>query len=831
MKTPLPTLLFALAVTLPSAAQTKKKLPVVSDAPAEAAAPSGKFYGDPGWPREIKRDGLSLVLHQPQIDEWAAYRTVKGRMAISLTPVKGNAAVGVVEMEGRTTVNVEQRAVFLTEPKIVSVRFPSLAEPEAKAMEAALRGHFPGRAITMSLDRLLAGVERGKDAAKPVELKMDAPPIFTSAAPAALLIVDGKPVQAPVEGTKLEFVVNTNWDVLFEPETKRYFLLRDKTWLTTEKLEGEWTLATQAPADFAKLPKDWEHLKKVPVKVSKGTALPKILFTDKPAELIEFSGGGTPVLEKVGGTLLLWANNTESWLFQHSGDSQFYFLVSGRWFRAAKLEGPWTYAGNNLPEDFKMIPPTHACSDVLASVPGTPEAEDAVLLAQIPTEAEVKIVEAEAKAKVAYDGEPAFAPVEGVAVSYATNTGSDVIKVENSYYLCQDAVWFVAAAAAGPWKICTAVPKVIYTIPPSCPLHRVTYVYVDAGSSPDMVVCSYTAGYYGAFVAGAATAAVLMWGSGYYYPPYVRWDVDHHHHIYRPCGWSYGVAAVYNPWTGGYAIGQGCYGPYASAGRAAWYNPVTGGYGRIATVQGPYGGRTAAAGYNPRTDTAWATRQGHNGYAQWGTTAVRRGDDWVRAGHIATEEGGVARWKGSEGGGKIKWDDDGASGVARHGDNVYAGKDGNIYRRDEDGWSKYEGSGEWDSVNQPDRPNDKPNPPGQGSPSRPGDKPAARPETKPAPVAPNRPETKPAPVPPKKPAARPSTLPAVESRPATRPAPTQPAPETVNRLDRESTSRDRGSRQTGRAKDLQSRGSSATQNGSRGAATSKRATPSQGKNR
>jgi hypothetical protein len=70
-----------------------------------------------------------------------------------------------------------------------------------------------------------------------------------------------------------------------------------------------------------------------------------------------------------------------------TGDGQTYFLVSGRWFRAPKLEGPWTYAGNDLPQDFKFIPPTHQCADVLASVPGTPEAEDAILLAQIPTEA------------------------------------------------------------------------------------------------------------------------------------------------------------------------------------------------------------------------------------------------------------------------------------------------------------------------------------------------------------------------------------------------------------------------------------------------------------
>ena len=39
-------------------------------------------------------------------------------------------------------------------------------------------------------------------------------------------------------------------------------------------------------------------------------------------------------------------------------------------------------------------------------------------------------------------------------------------------------------------------------------------------------------------------------------------------------------------------------------------------------------------------------------------------------------------------------------GVVRIGDNVYAGKDGNVYRKGSGGWEQYSGSG-WDSVNRP----------------------------------------------------------------------------------------------------------------------------------
>ena len=51
--------------------------------------------------------------------------------------------------------------------------------------------------------------------------------------------------------------------------------------------------------------------------------------------------------------------------------------------------GPWTFATPTLPADFKKIPLEHDRSRVLASVPGTPQAAEAILLAQIPQTARV----------------------------------------------------------------------------------------------------------------------------------------------------------------------------------------------------------------------------------------------------------------------------------------------------------------------------------------------------------------------------------------------------------------------------------------------------------
>ena len=82
-------------------------------------------------------------------------------------------------------------------------------------------------------------------------------------------------------------------------------------------------------------------------------------------------------------------SNTESDVFRLGTSGLIYYLVSGRWFSAPDFTGPWTFATPTLPDDFKDIPLDHPRSRVLASVPGTPQAAEAVLIADIPQTARV----------------------------------------------------------------------------------------------------------------------------------------------------------------------------------------------------------------------------------------------------------------------------------------------------------------------------------------------------------------------------------------------------------------------------------------------------------
>ena len=68
---------------------------------------------DPGWPREITRNGVRLVYYQPQVDEWKNLRELRARFAFVLTPNNGKPVVGVEEVRGDTHTDLERRTVLI----------------------------------------------------------------------------------------------------------------------------------------------------------------------------------------------------------------------------------------------------------------------------------------------------------------------------------------------------------------------------------------------------------------------------------------------------------------------------------------------------------------------------------------------------------------------------------------------------------------------------------------------------------------------------------------------------------------------------------------------
>ena len=646
---------------------------------------------DPGWPRVFTKDKLQLTVYQPQVDSWKDYAQLHYRCAISVKGVFKEERFGVAEMDATTVVDQAARVVVIT-PTKRELRFPDSSDAEVESLRKAVEEIHPfGRVTTLSLDRLLAYVDPAQQPLQhPVEVNLDPPKIFHSRVPAILVMFMGEPEFKPVEKGRsdLMFAVNTNWDVFFDTVEQRYYLLNDDGWLTSMDVKGPWIPAQKLSKVLESLPADenWADVRKaIPGKPAKTT--PAVFVSTEPAELILTQGD--PSFSPIPGTKLMRVANSDSALLMDSADGQFYLLVAGRWFRAKSLDGPWSAASKSLPPDFAKIPDGNTAAYVKASVPGTQDAQDAVMLASIPNTTTVK--PGDAKLEVTYDGEPMFVAIQGTSVQYAVNASETVFLVEGAYYCCSQGVWFTSATASGPWSFCTQVPAAIYSIPASHPTHNVTYVTVQS-SSPETVVYNQTSGYSGEYV---SPNGVLMFGAGMLLGAVIA---DHygHHYYPSPLYYSYGCGAVYHHRFGGYhSAARRHYGPYGGAGRITAYNPATGTYRRGAFAYGPSGSATIKQAYNPYTGGYKQAARVSTPYGSAGRFYAQQGEKSVTGGYRTGSQGKVAGAKTSAGTGGLAWDTRKSQGAVVKGKqgNVYAGKDGNVYKRDSSGnWSSVTGS-------------------------------------------------------------------------------------------------------------------------------------------
>jgi len=674
-----------------------------------AASSPGDSAADQGWPRVIEKNGKVLTIYQPQVDYWKDYKDLSFRCAISVKSGKSKKEkFGIVEIEADTVTDQSSRMVAVISRKR-DIRFPNTSESESASLIGIVNELHPKtKAVTISLDRILAYLDpQNQTQQHPVEVSLDPPKIFYSSKPAILVLFMGKPELKSVEKdrTDLMFAVNTNWDVFYDTADQNYYLLNGSSWLKSSDPSSEkWDAVDKLPSGLSSLPANdnWIDVQNnIPGKPDNNP--PLVFVSNEPAELILTNGETS--FSPIKGTKLLRVENSESSVFLNSGDGKYYILMAGRWFRAASLQGPWSAASKDLPAEFAKIPDDDPSAFVKASVPGTTDAKDAVLLASIPSTSVVKKSDP-VKVDVTYSGEPKFQTIPDTKVQYATNSPNTVFIVNGSYYCCENGVWLSSSSANGPWALCTNVPKEIYSIPPTHPTHNVTYVVVQ-DSTPDTVTYSQTSGYSGEYV---AATGVLMFGAGMILGAMIADDHDHYYYPPYPAYYSYGCGARYSYAYGGYyRAAQVSYGPYGGAGAAAKYNPYTGTYSRGAYAYGPAGSASVRQAYNPYTGARAGSARVDTVYGSAGRGAAYNPATGtaVRGGYKSNTNGSAAGFQTNKGTGAAAWDTKNSEGAVVKGrqGNVYAGKDGTVYKKDDSGsWSSNSGDG-WESVNKPQQKN------------------------------------------------------------------------------------------------------------------------------
>lgn len=483
------------------------------------------------WPQEITADEGTIVVYQPQPDSLKG-NILSARAAMSLEMNdREDAIFGVFWFQARIDTDTDAGTAVLTNLKVTRVRWPESKDAAEQRFTAIVEGAIPETGFEISLERLSASLETAEIARQSLEdLKNDPPKILFSEELAVLLMYDGEPRYADVGDSDYERIVNTPFAVARKKRSDNYYLSSGKFWYQASDPLGPWTATTSPPADLVKM------VPATPADDQQPDQPPAIVAAEEPTELIVTQGA--PDWQALEGGALLYVQNTESPWLRELSTGNMYLLLSGRWFRAKTQDGPWTFVRpDELPASFKDIPPASEIGGVRTSVAGTEEAEDAMLDAQIPQTAAIK--RSEAKLTVEYDGEPKFEDIPGTIVSYAVNTGAQVLKINDAFYAVDNGVWFTSAAATGPWVIADSIPQdEIQKIPPSSPVYNTTHVHIYE-ATPEIVYVGYTPGYMWSF----PYYGVPVYGTGWYYPPYVG-----HYYYPRPPTW--GLHVGYNPWTG-----------------------------------------------------------------------------------------------------------------------------------------------------------------------------------------------------------------------------------------------------------------------------------------
>jgi hypothetical protein len=622
------------------------------------------------WPQTITaKTGGQITLYQPQPESLNG-NLLKGRTAFSIKQKPADDPVfGALWFTATMETNRDTRMAVLQTVTIDNIKVPSVDDTaKADKLKAFLETEIPKLQLQTTLDEILSSIEEEQGTASD-NLKNDPPEIIYTDKPSLLVLIDGEPRLKDDEKLEMKRVINTAFLILQHPKQQKYYLYGGAHWYVSESITSGWAPTKKLPKDIKKINKQIKEYEK---KNNEGTSTaseespPDLIVSIKPAELIQSEGQAN--FKSITGTQLLYMFNSDDHIFLEIDSNNYYVLLSGRWYKATALKGPWAYIpSDKLPEDFKKIPEGSPVDGVLASVAGTEAAKEAAMDAHIPQTA--KVDRKTATVTVTYDGEPKFEKIEGTSLELAMNTSSKVFKSGNEYYCVDNGIWYKSGSPKGPWKVSDDRPKGVEDIPPSSSAYNTKYVYVY-DTTPEYVYVGYTPGYMGAYVYGPT----VVYGTGYYYSPWYG-------PYYYPRPYTFGFSMHYNPWMGWsmgfqYSMGFFSFGIYGGGYGGYWGPPM---------YRPPY-----YHGYH-----------GHHVSHYSRNTVINTGDININRGNsnnIYRDRNGVNtndQRRPSQGGNRPSQQ----PANTQNRNNVVADRQGNVYRNDgNNNWSQHNGNN-WQSAN------------------------------------------------------------------------------------------------------------------------------------
>jgi hypothetical protein len=192
------------------------------------------------------------------------------------------------------------------------------------------------------------------------------PEVIPVTDPTELIWTQGPAQYAPVSGTNLLYVTNTESDVFLDTSTQLYYVLLSGRWYRKAAGKGTWMYVPSdgLPADFGHIP---DSNPKAHVLVSVAgtpeandalldTEIPQtVAINPGPAPELNVAYDGEPQFNGIDGCSVQYAVNTPYSVF--SAGQRYYCCQDGIWYESGFPIGPWI-ACIRVNPDIYLIPPS-----------------------------------------------------------------------------------------------------------------------------------------------------------------------------------------------------------------------------------------------------------------------------------------------------------------------------------------------------------------------------------------------------------------------------------------------------------------------------------------
>jgi len=197
--------------------------------------------------------------------------------------------------------------------------------------------------------------------------------IIIATEPTELIVLDGPPMWAPVEGMDLLYMSNTDSHAFLELTTQSYYVLLSGRWYRGEGIDGEleWVHVPndELPLPFADIPAD--SVNGAVLSQVSGTqqardavldnTIPQTAAIDRNDTSFSVEYDGDPDFAPIEDIQVEYAQNTAAAVFKYG--NLYYACDDGVWYVATTARGPWSVA-TEIPDAIYDIPASNPYHNV-----------------------------------------------------------------------------------------------------------------------------------------------------------------------------------------------------------------------------------------------------------------------------------------------------------------------------------------------------------------------------------------------------------------------------------------------------------------------------------